>query len=264
VTLSCGGSRVEVARLHSSLSPLRSPCHCPQWSARNVAPLLPATAPSMPADPLIAAVVASAREQAESDDDIGHSACFGLSRCALDRRRSIDRSFNSGNLATKVDPRGNVVGANPDDYKTTYTYDATGRLLTTTGPDPDGAGWQTASVTTNHYDAVGNLDWTKDANHQTNYTYDAAGRILTVQAPDGGVTTYTYDSDGNIARASIGAGRCADYRPWRSEFVLPAADDPADDRRRRRNWAGGLQRPGRSHPGSADERPQPVRERRLR
>jgi RHS repeat-associated protein len=97
----------------------------------------------------------------------------------------------SGNLASMVDPRGNVQGANPADYKTSYSYDAAGRLLTTTDP--------LAHVTTNHYDPVGNLDWTKDANlHQTSNTYDAAGQILTVTAPDSGLTTYTYDGNGNL------------------------------------------------------------------
>ena len=97
----------------------------------------------------------------------------------------------NGNLAARVEPRGNVQGANPDDYKTSYTYDAAGRLLTTTDP--------LGNVTVNHYDAVGNLDWTKDANlHQTSYSYDAAGRVLTVTAPDNGLTTYTYDGSGNL------------------------------------------------------------------
>jgi YD repeat-containing protein len=97
----------------------------------------------------------------------------------------------NGNLATVVDPRGNVQGANPDDYKTTYTYDAAGRPTTVR----DSLG----NITTNHYDAVGNLDWRKDANlHQTNFTYDAEGRILTFTAPDTGLTTYTYDGDGNL------------------------------------------------------------------
>jgi RHS repeat-associated protein len=97
----------------------------------------------------------------------------------------------SGNLKSFVDPRGYAPGANPDDYTTSYTFDAAGRLLTTTDP--------LTHTTTNHYDAVGNRDWTKDANlHQTSYTFDAAGRILTVTAPDGGLTTYTYYGNGNL------------------------------------------------------------------
>ena len=105
----------------------------------------------------------------------------------------------NGNRTSMVEPRGNVSGANPSDYRTTYTYDAAGRLLTTTDP--------LLKVTTNAYDAVGNLASVEDANHHTTaYTYDAQGRVLTTTAPDpdgGGplaapVTTYTYDPTGNL------------------------------------------------------------------
>jgi len=105
----------------------------------------------------------------------------------------------NGNLASTVEPRGNVSGANPNDFRTTNTYDAAGRQLTETRPDPDGAGPQSAPVTTNTYDSVGNLASVMDAlNHTTSYSYDAAGRTLTVTAPDLGVTTYTYDPAGNV------------------------------------------------------------------
>jgi len=106
----------------------------------------------------------------------------------------------NGNLASTVEPRGNVAGCNcAADYTTSYTYDAAGRLLTETRPDPDGAGPQVAPVTTNTYDPVGNLQSVRDGNnHTTSYSYDAAGRILTVTAPDLGVTTYTYDDAGNV------------------------------------------------------------------
>jgi RHS repeat-associated protein len=97
----------------------------------------------------------------------------------------------NGNLATVVDPRGYVQGADPAQYTTTYTYDAAGRLLTTKDP--------LQNVTTNHYDPVGNLDWTKDANqHQTSNTYDSVGRLLSITAPDGGLTTFAYDRNGNL------------------------------------------------------------------
>jgi RHS repeat-associated protein len=105
----------------------------------------------------------------------------------------------NGNLASTVEPRGNASGANPDDYRTTYTYDAAGRQLTETRPDPDGAGPATSPVTTNDYDPVGNLQSVTDGNnHTTSYTHDSAGRILTVTAPDLGVTTYDYDDAGNV------------------------------------------------------------------
>jgi RHS repeat-associated protein len=105
----------------------------------------------------------------------------------------------NGNLVSTVEPRGNVSGANPDDFRTTLTYDAAGRVLTETRPDPDGAGAALPPKTTHVYDPIGNLQSVKDGNdHLTSYTYDAAGRILTLTAPDLGVTTYTYDHAGNM------------------------------------------------------------------
>jgi RHS repeat-associated protein len=107
----------------------------------------------------------------------------------------------NGNLASTVEPRGNVTSANPDHYRTSFTYDAAGRVKTEARPDPDGAGPKTPSVTTNDYDAVGNLRWVRDANgRQATYTHDAAGRILTVAGPPpaGGLTTYTYDDAGHV------------------------------------------------------------------
>jgi RHS repeat-associated protein len=96
----------------------------------------------------------------------------------------------NGNLVKQVEPRGNVAGANPDDYDTLYTYDAAGRLLTETDP--------LGNVTTHTNDAVGNELTLTDANGKTTTsTYDGKHRLSTVTAPDGGVTTYTYDPVGN-------------------------------------------------------------------
>jgi RHS repeat-associated protein len=97
----------------------------------------------------------------------------------------------NGKLSKLVDPRGNVQGANPDDYATTYTYDAAGRLLTTT----DALG----HTTTQAYDKVGNETSVTDAsNHTTSYAYDAQNRLASITAPDNGVTAYTYDGAGNL------------------------------------------------------------------
>ncbi len=96
----------------------------------------------------------------------------------------------NGNLVKQVEPRGNVSGANPDDFATTFTYDAAGRVLTETDP--------LGHVTTHVYDAVGNEIQVTDPNNKTTVSvYDARNRLSTVTAPDGGVTTYTYDAEGN-------------------------------------------------------------------
>jgi RHS repeat-associated protein len=97
----------------------------------------------------------------------------------------------NGNLIKQVDPRGNVQGANPDDYATTFTYDVAGRVLSKTDP--------LAHVTSYAYDKVGNRTSVTDAlSHTTSYAYDAQSRLTSVTAPDGGVTAYTYDGAGNV------------------------------------------------------------------
>jgi RHS repeat-associated protein len=105
-----------------------------------------------------------------------------------------------GNSLTTVDPRGNVGGCGcAAQYTTTDTYDDTGELLSTTDP--------LGNETTNTYDGNGNKLTTVDprgnaqgaspADHTTSYSYYPSGKVATVTAPDGGVTTYTYDADGN-------------------------------------------------------------------
>src|SRR5262249_26643304 len=71
----------------------------------------------------------------------------------------------SGNILPHPDARGNV---------SVNIYDAFGRLLTTTGPDPDGPGPLAPPVTSNSYDPAGNRVVTVDpSGHPTNYAYDA-------------------------------------------------------------------------------------------
>ncbi|HEX6701714.1 MAG TPA: DUF6531 domain-containing protein [Gaiellaceae bacterium] len=100
-------------------------------------------------------------------------------------------SDQNGNLAKQVEPRGNVQGANPDDYARTFTYDAAGRVVTETDP--------LGNVTSYSYDKVGNRTGVTDAaSHTTSYEYDAENRLTKVTAPDGGMTQYTYDGAGNL------------------------------------------------------------------
>ncbi len=96
-----------------------------------------------------------------------------------------------GRMTSRIEPRGNVAGANPADYTMAYTYDAADHVLTATDP--------LAGRTTWEYDPAGNLASVTDANlHKTQYGYDAANHQTSVTAPDLTVTQYTYDPVGNL------------------------------------------------------------------
>lgn len=74
---------------------------------------------------------------------------------------------------------------------TNHTYDNMGRVLTTT----DGNG----HVTTSHYDADGNLDYSIDAdNNKTTYTHDPAGQLTVTTRPDTTTTKTNYWPDGSV------------------------------------------------------------------
>lgn len=95
-----------------------------------------------------------------------------------------------GRLISSVDPRGNLPGSDPDDFRTTLTYD--GDLVAST-TDPLG------STVTTTYDPVGNrLSVTDPLGNVTSYMYDDANHLLTVTDPDLNVTAYAYDEVGNL------------------------------------------------------------------
>jgi RHS repeat-associated protein len=96
-----------------------------------------------------------------------------------------------GRRASVVDPRGNVAGANPDDYRTSFHYDAANHL--TEIDDPYGHAWKSS------FDPAGDLTQRTDPNnHATGYSYYADNRLHVVTAPDGSsTTTYGYDDAGN-------------------------------------------------------------------
>lgn len=97
----------------------------------------------------------------------------------------------AGRLLTRVDPRGNVAGADPAQYTTSYTYDAGDHALTVT----DALG----GVTSSTYDDVGNQASVTDANnHATTFAYDAANHLASVTDAKNGVTSYTYDDVANL------------------------------------------------------------------
>jgi RHS repeat-associated protein len=110
-----------------------------------------------------------------------------------------------GRKIWQVDPRGNVSGANPDDYKTQFAYDDLDRLTSVTDPLGNATGYA--------YDAVGNRTGVIDPNdHTTSYAYDAGDHLTTVTAPDSSTTVYGYDNAGNLTSRVDGNGHETDYQ----------------------------------------------------
>lgn len=92
-----------------------------------------------------------------------------------------------------------LTASDPDDHKTTYSYNSTGGVATITN-----ALGQTTSITS--YDANGRPLTIQDPNGlTTTLTYDTRGR-LTSRAVVSETTTYTYDSVGQLTKVTLPDG----------------------------------------------------------
>ncbi len=106
-----------------------------------------------------------------------------------------------GQVATTVDPRGNVAGAVPTNYRTAFGYDADGNQTSVT----DQLGRTSATT----YDQLGQQTASTDPlNRVTKYAYDRLGQLATVTAPDNSTTRYGYDKWGQrISRTDARGNR---------------------------------------------------------
>ncbi|MEV7611937.1 DUF6531 domain-containing protein, partial [Streptomyces sp. NPDC089799] len=110
----------------------------------------------------------------------------------------------SGKPLTVTEPRGNVAGANPADFTTTYTYDGKDRLTSVRAPN--------GKTVTNTYDSAGNLTKSTDAaGRVTTFTYDSANRLTSTTAPGGAKTTTGYDNMGRVVARTDPAGAKTTY-----------------------------------------------------
>ncbi|HLL66968.1 MAG TPA: DUF6531 domain-containing protein, partial [Micromonosporaceae bacterium] len=103
--------------------------------------------------------------------------------------------YNADNQKeSEVEPRGNVAGANADDYRTRFEYDLAGNPSKTIDP--------LGHVTETKFDPLNRLEHRIDANkHITKYTYYDDDQLKTVTAPDatgGQSTSYIYDVNGRL------------------------------------------------------------------
>ncbi|WP_433728396.1 RHS repeat-associated core domain-containing protein [Actinoplanes sp. CA-051413] len=131
---------------------------------------------------------------------------------------------NRGNLSTVVSPRGNVKGANPANFTTTYTYDFNSNRVRVTHPYPSGGfvsqdtrfdelNRAVASIdpfgqqSTTNYDDNGNVLSTVDPlGQETTFDYDVNGRPKAVTTPAGGGTTTEFDPAGNPVKQTAPDG----------------------------------------------------------
>jgi fibro-slime domain-containing protein/RHS repeat-associated protein len=104
----------------------------------------------------------------------------------------------SGNRLTETKTR--TVNGVSENLVTTWTYDMSGHLLTTTYPD--------GAIERNEYDGAGQQTKKIDLlGHVTRYEYDAAGHLLRTIHPDATVESITYDANGRIQTKTDRDGR---------------------------------------------------------
>lgn len=96
-----------------------------------------------------------------------------------------------GRVIAHIDPRGNVPGADPGLYTTTFEYNRADQIVAVADP--------LGNATSITHDAGGRVVAVMDAkNRSTSYGYNGANLLTSVTAPDSSTTAYVYDVAGNV------------------------------------------------------------------
>lgn len=147
----------------------------------------------------------------DTTDPLGHAWHLGYNQqgdvtslTSPGGRKTTATYDANGWLTSKTSPRGNVPGADPAEYTTTYTADAAGNPLTVR----DHHGHETIYA----YDASGNRTSVTDRDGRTTQvTYDASGRPTQVRLGNGTTLATGYDAVGAIVTQTDGAAHTTTY-----------------------------------------------------
>jgi RHS repeat-associated protein len=110
-------------------------------------------------------------------------------------------------IEVKYDQAGQMRELVKDGIRTTFEYDAAGRITQTRN-------WQDGQVleTKTLYDAAGRKIATTDAlGHTTRFVYDAMGQLIETRYPDGTTSKTSYDASGNAIAKTDQAGYTTRY-----------------------------------------------------
>lgn len=148
-----------------------------------------------------------------------------------------------GLLHQVISPRGNVPGANPDDFTTTYRYDGNDNLVRISRPYPGGGMShkdiavddldRTRSTTDEHNktstfqrDNTGNVTSTTGTlNRTASMGYDRNGRQTSMTNAKGDTSRFKYDDAGNKIREESAAGGVTTWH-YTDDGLLDSVTEP--------------------------------------
>ncbi|ULR56084.1 DUF6531 domain-containing protein [Streptomyces deccanensis] len=142
----------------------------------------------------------SVKDPAGNTTTYGYDDAGNLIRTTDAAGKSVTRTFDYGaRLTSETDPLGN---------RTTYTYDKVGRLIASVSARGNVSGADPAAYTTTYaYDAAGNRTSVTDpAGNSVTTEYDAVNRPVEVTDPLGNATSYTYDAVDNVTKVTDARG----------------------------------------------------------